>query len=254
MRKKSVFALLICIVLVSAIPTRAADILNCSFNTRDPQPFNPGHYWPDPNIWDRGYDNPYTAWFDVCSDWFNPQIDPCDPNQWWIDPNNWFMVLGQWGQNYTSDAWITTHEYQDVNGLLYVDVKLKGRLEVYGNPLILLEVGFWDNITNLTPKGVVTKVIIDPNVPTTRLAWANYELIIPVPTGAGIAKFTVRNDSAPIPQEGTVHLDNFVVSDVVCMDRPLLDVTGDCKVGLADLAELSAEWLSCGKVIQADCW
>ena len=252
MNKKTVVSVLVCIVMLgSAISANAANIFSDDFSHRTPWYLN--HYFPDSNTWEITYDQQgwdyATVWWDVTSNW--KVVPPEDPN----DANLYFLVLGQWGKNNNSDAGVVTKEYQNVSGgLSYLTVKCKISLEPYGNPIIQLKVKFWDNNTpGQVLKGEVVTLIVDPNVPTDRLVWKDYSGIIAVPAGAGVAKFAINNDSSPV-NEGTVWIDDFIVSDVVCMDPPSLDVTGDCKVGLADLAELSAEWLSCGKVIQADCW
>lgn len=252
MNKKTVVSVLVCIVIVGfAISANAADIFSEDFNTRTPWYLN--HYFPDSNTWEITYDQQgwdyATVWWDVTSNW--KVVPPEDPN----DANLWFLVLGQWGKSDYSDAGVVTKEYQNVSGLTYLNVELKASLESYGDPIIQLKVKFWDNITNLTPKGEVVMTFIDPNIPTDRLVWKNYKMTITVPSGAGIAKFTLHNESRAYPiAEGTVWLDNFLVSDVVCMDPPSLDISGDCKVGFADLAILASQWLTCGKANQAECW
>jgi len=40
----------------------------------------------------------------------------------------------------------------------------------------------------------------------------------------------------------------------VCVNRPLADISGDCKVSLPDLAMLAAEWLDCGLDRPEICW
>jgi hypothetical protein len=245
MNKKTVVSVLVCIfVLAFAIEVNAVAIFSDDFSVREPH--YPGRYISPK--WVAVYDQDFTAWYDVATDWLCPPPlpDPCDTSKW-------FMVLGQWGKSSTSDAGMITKDYCSVSGLTYVGISFQGRLESYGNPIIKVIAKFWDNAVNLTPKGEVTKLVIDPCVPTTRLVWAKYDVIVNVPTGAGVAKFTVLNDSSPT-NEGTLHFDDFVVTDVVCMNRPSLDVSGDCKVGLADLAELSSQWLVCGKAVQAECW
>lgn len=40
----------------------------------------------------------------------------------------------------------------------------------------------------------------------------------------------------------------------VCVNRPVADISGDCKVDMVDLAMLTADWLSCGLDDQNACW
>ena len=40
----------------------------------------------------------------------------------------------------------------------------------------------------------------------------------------------------------------------VCVNRPLADISGDCKVSILDLAMLAAEWLDCGLDRPEICW
>jgi len=250
MNKSTVVSVLVCIVMLgSAISANAANIFSDDFSHRTPWFLN--HYFPDANKWDITYDQDgwdnASVWWDVTSDWTT--TPPQDPNNTAL----YFLVLGQWGKFDTSDAGVVTKLYQDISGLSYLTVKCKIRLEAYGNPIIQLKATFWDNITNLTPKGEVIKLIVDPNVPMDRLVWKDFNEIIAVPDGAGIAKFAVNNDSGPL-NEGTVWIDDFIVSDVVCMSRPSLDFTGDCRVNFGDFAILASQWLTCGKADQADCW
>lgn len=262
MNKNTVVSVLVCIVMLgSAISANAADIFSEDFNTRTF--WYGGHYFPDSNTWSITYDqagwNNATVWWDVCSDWLPPNPPPPEPNdpnndKWFGDPNNWFLVLSQWGKTNFSDAGVVTKLYQNVSGLSYLTVKCKVRLESFGNPILQLKVKFWDNNTpGQVLKGEVVKLIVDPNVPMTRLTWYSYSAIIAVPAGAGVAKFAMNNDSSPL-NEGGFGIDDFIVSDVVCLTPPSLDVTGDCKVDFDDFAILASQWLTCGKAVQADCW
>lgn len=252
MNKKTVVSVLVCIVMMGfAISANAANIFSDDFSHRTPWFLN--HYFPDANKWEITYDlagwNAATVWWDVTSDWTTSP--PQDPNNTGL----YFLVLGQWGKNDTSDAGVITKLYQNISGLSYLTVKCKIRLEAYGNPIIQLKVKFWDNITNLTPKGEVIKLIVDPNVPMNRLVWENFSETIVVPAGAGIAKFAINNDSRGTPiAEGTVWIDDFIVNDVVCLTPSSLDVTDDCAVDFGDFATFASQWLTCGKAVQADCW
>jgi len=253
MNKKTVVSVLVCIVIGGfAISANAADIFSDDFRYRTPwvPPF-PGHFFPDANKWDITYDqagwNNFTVWWDIKPDWTT--TPPQDPN----NTSLYFLVLGQWGKNDTSDAGVITKLYQNISGLSYLTVKCKVRLEAFGNPIIQLKVNFWDNDSTLTPKGEVIKLIVDPNVPMTRLTWYSYSGVIAVPAGAGIAKFAINNDSSPL-NEGTAWIDDFIVSDVVCLTPSSLDKTGNCMVDFGDFAIFASQWLTCGKVVQADCW
>ena len=51
--------------------------------------------------------------------------------------------------------------------------------------------------------------------------------------------------------------DNVKISQNIarseCIEPPIADLNGDCRVDLADLAMFAAEWLTCGR-IDNDCW
>lgn len=40
----------------------------------------------------------------------------------------------------------------------------------------------------------------------------------------------------------------------VCLNRPTMDATGDCKVDLADFAVFAAQWMTCGYEDPQSCW
>jgi len=50
-------------------------------------------------------------------------------------------------------------------------------------------------------------------------------------------------------------IDRFrVVAPEYCLNKPLSDLNGDCKVTFSDFAILASEWLDCGRCDQTTCW
>ncbi|MCF7955610.1 MAG: hypothetical protein K9M75_07405 [Phycisphaerae bacterium] len=45
-----------------------------------------------------------------------------------------------------------------------------------------------------------------------------------------------------------------VTGGAACVNRPVADISGDCKVDMADLAMVAAGWLSCGLDDESACW
>jgi hypothetical protein len=55
---------------------------------------------------------------------------------------------------------------------------------------------------------------------------------------------------------GTEHASKSTsgVEAPICVNRPDMDFTGDCRVGLADFAVFTQSWLTCGLDMQEACW
>ena len=68
------------------------------------------------------------------------------------------------------------------------------------------------------------------------------------------------HDSTPfsVALSFPINIDNVVLHEIpppsACINPPLSDVSGDCKVTLVDIAMIAAEWMHCGFAEQTGCW
>lgn len=248
--RKAILLVLGCTIVLSAIPARAANnvIFSDDFNgwAVDPNVFWSGRL---PIHWDVFNEDYSVSWFDIGYEWLDPNADP----------NNRQLVIGQSGTVSTSDAWATTKAYYNVEGCSLLNISLKGKRQTEDppdpciiGPVCIVKVSYWDS--SMTPKGEASFTVIDHNTP--RETWQTYDVNVPVPTGANIAKFHIINDSND-GSHGTGWFDNFVVTDPVCVNRPSMDLNRDCKVDFEDFAALALQWHECGLYIQGSvtrCW
>jgi hypothetical protein len=260
MRKKTVLkvVLLICVVLISVIPANATTniIFSDDFSGWRVDVNYP--WWPRlPTKWDIFFEGgAAVTWFDIGYEWLDPNVDANDRK----------LVVGQSDTLGTSDAWVTTTAYYDVEGCSLLNISLEGMRQAEDppdpniiGPVCIVKVSYWDS--SMTPKGEASFTVIDHNTPreidpNAPGIWITYDANVPVPAGAKVAKFHIINDSND-GSHGTGWFDNFVVRDPVCVNRPLTDFNRDCKVNFSDLAELALQWHQCGLVIQGSvhsCW
>ena len=257
--RKVILLVLGCTIVLSAIPAGAANNVIFSDNFSG-WAVDPNTRWPGgrlPIHWDVFYEDYMVCSFDIGYEYWDPNVNP--------DTANRKLIIGQSGTLSTSDAWVTTKAYYDVSGCTILNITLEGMRQTEDppdpniiGPVCIVKVSYWDS--SMTPKGEASFTVIDHNTPreidpNAPGIWITYDANVPVPVGAKVAKFHIINDSND-GSHGTGWFDNFVVTDPVCVNRPLTDLNRDCKVNFSDLAALALQWHECGLYIQGSvrCW
>jgi len=99
-----------------------------------------------------------------------------------------------------------------------------------------------DNVKVISEKvfgGTMEIAVINGRYVTLEFLPIPHNVYLQIATWSEVGEFKVLVTTDPKPR---------------CLNKPIMDGNGDCKVDIQDLAILVAEWLSCGLDIQEACW